>query len=73
MRKLEFIGTVQAKKLELVIPGRDELFLKPDDWPTQIFPDIVSIEITGFPEGFEKIDEGEGLERLDRGSSDRRW
>ena len=67
MRKLEFIGAVQAKKLKLVIPGRDDLFLKPDDWPTQIFPDIVSIEITGFPEGFEEIGEGEGLERLDRG------
>lgn len=40
MRKLEFIGSVQANKQDLVIPGRDDLFLKPNDWPNQLAPAI---------------------------------
>src|ERR1035438_7763625 len=40
MRKLEFIGTVRTGRCrfahEMVIPGRDSLFLKPDDWPRQL-------------------------------------
>ncbi len=67
MRKLEFIGTVQANATsELIIPGRDELFLKPNDWPTQL-AQPVNIEISNFPEGLTEIGEGEGLARLDKG------
>jgi hypothetical protein len=67
MRKLDFIGTVQSNTTpELIIPGRDDLFLKPDDWPTQLAP-LVNIEIGTFPEGLAEIGEGEGLARLDKG------
>jgi hypothetical protein len=62
---LEFSGTVQANDRELVFPGRDDLFLKPDDWPMQLAPGIVNIEVNTFPEGFAEIGEGEGLARLD--------
>lgn len=68
MRKLEFIGTVQTDTApQLTIPGRDELFLKPDDWPTQLAPGTVTIEVNTFPEGLTEIGEGEGLARLDKG------
>jgi hypothetical protein len=67
MRKLEFTGKVQATDQELGIPGRGDLFLKPDDWPTHLAPEIVSVEVTGFPEGFAEIGEGEGLARLGAG------
>jgi hypothetical protein len=67
MRKLEFIGTVQAKKQELVIPGRDDLFLKPEDWPRQLAPGLLNVHINGFPEGFDEIGKGDGLQRLDQG------
>jgi hypothetical protein len=68
MRKLEFIGKVQDDATpELIIPGRDELFLKPEDWPTQLAPGTVNIKISSFPEGFAEIGEGEGLARLDAG------
>lgn len=67
MRKLEFIGTVQADATPvLFIPGRDDLFLKPDDWPTQLAP-IVTVKVGTFPEGFAEVGEGEGLARLDKG------
>src|SRR5437899_985328 len=62
MRKLEFIGTVQANKQALVIPGRNDLFLKPEDWPKKLAPGILNISISGFLEGFE-----DGLDRLDEG------
>jgi hypothetical protein len=45
MRKLEFTGTVKANDRELVIPGRDALFLKPDDWPRKLASGSLSIEI----------------------------
>lgn len=68
MRKLEFTGKVQADTAhELIIPGRDELFLKPDDWPTQLAP-AVKIEIGTFPEGLTEIGEGDGLAKLDKGA-----
>lgn len=68
MRKFEFFGKVQAHATpQLVIPGRDELFLKPDDWPKHLAPDTVNIEISSFPEGFTEIGDGEGLARLDQG------
>jgi hypothetical protein len=67
MRKLEFIGKVQADATpELIIPGRDDLFLKPDDWPSQLAP-TVSVEVVTFPESLTGIDDGEGLARLDKG------
>jgi hypothetical protein len=65
MRKLEFMGTVQANTQEMVIPGRDDLFLKPDDWPRQLAPGLLNVLVTGFPEEFDEIGKGEGLERLD--------
>jgi hypothetical protein len=68
MRKLEFTGMVQADATpQLVIPGRDELFLKPDDWPTQLAPGTVNIEVSTFPEQLAEIGEGEGLVKLDKG------
>jgi hypothetical protein len=68
MRKLEFFGKVQADATsQLIIPGRDELFLKPDDWPSQLTP-AVEIEVGTFPEGLTKIGEGERLARLDKGA-----
>lgn len=68
MRKLEFIGKVQADAIpELIIPGRDDLFLKPEDWPMQFAPGTVNIEISSFPEGSAEIGEGEGFARLDAG------
>ena len=71
MRKLDFTGTVRSNKgrfaNEMGIPGRDELFLKPADWPIRLAPGTLSIEINGFPEGFAEIGEGEGLEKLDAG------
>jgi hypothetical protein len=68
MRKLEFFGKVQADATpQLIMPGRDDLFLKPDDWPTDLAPGTVNIEISSFPEGFDEIGDGEGLARLDQG------
>jgi hypothetical protein len=68
MQKLEFIGTVQADTTpELIIPGRDDLFLKPDDWPSRLAPGFVTIEVSSFPEQLAEIGEGEGLARLDAG------
>ena len=66
MRKLKFIGKVQANNQELVIPGRDDLLLKPDDWPQQLAPAVI-IEVSSFPEGLAEIGEGEGLAKLDQG------
>jgi hypothetical protein len=67
MRKLDFIGKVQANATpELTIPGRDDLFLKPDDWPSRLAP-VVTIEVHTFPEGLAEIGDGEGLARLDQG------
>jgi len=71
MRKLDFTGTVRAndRKLgdDIRLPGRDELFLKPADWPTKLAYGTVIVEITRFPEGFAEIGEGEGFERLVEG------
>jgi hypothetical protein len=67
MRKLEFTGTVQANDRELVIPGRDDPFLKPDDWPTQLAPGTVNIEVGTFSNAITEIGEGEGLAKLDAG------
>ncbi len=53
MRKLDFVGTVQAISLGIVIPGRDALIVKPADWPKQLPPGILSIEVRSFPAGFE--------------------
>jgi hypothetical protein len=67
MRKLDFHGMVQAGTEEIVLPGQDDLFLKPEDWPKQLAPGILNIEVTGFPAGFEDIGNGDGLGRLDEG------
>jgi hypothetical protein len=67
MRKLEFTGTVHANATpELAIPGRDDLFLKPEDWPTQLAP-TVTVEVGTFAESLTEIGEGEGPARLDKG------
>src|SRR6266481_9828293 len=74
MRKLEFIGTVQTGRCrfahEMVIPGRDSLFLKPDDWPRQLAPGTLNIKVNddGFPPGFDEIGKGEGLTKFDEGN-----
>lgn len=74
MRTLEFIGTVQTGRCrfahEMVIPGRDSLFLKPEDWPRRLAPGTLNIKINdgGFPPGFDDIGKGEGLTRLDEGN-----
>jgi hypothetical protein len=43
------------------------LFLKPEDWPAQLAPGTVNVEVSIFPEGFAETGEGEGLGRLDAG------
>jgi hypothetical protein len=74
MRELEFIGTVRTGRCrfahEMVIPGRDNLFLKPDDWPRQLAPGTLNILVNddAFPVGFEEIGKGEGLTKLDEGN-----
>ena len=67
MRKLEFNGTVQASTEQIVLPGRDDLFLKPEDWPRKLAPGILNIEVVGFPKGVDEIGNGDGLGRLDEG------
>jgi len=66
MRELEFIGKVQANKgkfsQDMIVPGRDDLLVPPADWPLQLAPGTLNIEINGFPEGFE-----DGLRKLDEG------
>src|ERR1035438_2386002 len=51
MRKLEFIGTVRTGRCrfahEMVIPGRDSLFLKPDDWPRQLALGTRRVKVAG--------------------------
>ena len=67
MRKLDFQGMVQASTEGIVLPGRDDLFLKPEDWPKQLAQGILNIEISSFPEKFEDIGKGDGLGRFDDG------
>jgi hypothetical protein len=58
MQKLEFTGKVQADASpRLVIPGRDELFLKPDDWPTHLAPGTLRIQVSS-SDGLKMLDEG---------------
>lgn len=45
MRKLDFTGTVRTSKEKIVLPGRDALFLKSDDWPSQLAPS--TLQLTG--------------------------
>jgi hypothetical protein len=64
MRKLEFVGTVQTGRCrfahEMVIPGQDNLFMKPDDWPRQVAPGTLNILVNGngFPAGFDDTGKG---------------
>jgi hypothetical protein len=73
MRKLVFIGRVRTGNgrfaQDMVIPGRDNLFLKPDDWPRQLAPGTLNVLVNddGFPAGFDEIGKGEGLTKLDEG------
>lgn len=73
MRKLEFIGTVRSNEgrfsQEVVIPGRDDLFLALEDWPTQIAPGTLNIQISddAFPKSIAEIGTGDGLKKLDGG------
>src|SRR4051812_19394286 len=45
MRKLEFTGTVRASKEKIVLPGRDALFLKPEDWPSKLSPGSLTLDL----------------------------
>ena len=73
MQLLEFTGIVRINKgalsPEITLPGKGELLVAPDDWPTRLFPGTVSICVSdnGFPTNFEKIGTGDGLKRLDKG------
>jgi hypothetical protein len=73
MRKLEFIGTVRAGSgrfaEDMIIPGHDDLFLAPLDWPTQLAPGTLNIMVNddGFPEGFIEIGSGDGLKKFEEG------
>jgi hypothetical protein len=68
MRKLEFTGKVQADATpQLVIPGRDELFLKPDDWPTQLARGTLRMQVDANPEGVEGVSSSDSLKMLDEG------
>src|SRR5260221_6277831 len=73
MRKLDFIGTVRSNQGEfsgqMVIPGRGGLVFSPTDWPMQLTPGTLNIQVNhdGFPVGFDEIGEGDGLIKLDKG------
>lgn len=71
MRTLEFFGTVRGDKgtfsQEMVIPGRDDLIVVPEDWPDRLVPGTLNIEIDDFPKDFDGIGEGDGLQKLDKG------
>lgn len=71
MRTLEFIGTVRSNKgkfsQEMVIPGRDQLIVVPEDWPNRLEQGTLNIEIDDFPNDFDGIGEGDGLQKLDKG------
>jgi hypothetical protein len=73
MRKLEFIGAVRSNKGEfsrdMVVPGRKGLVLAPADWPLKLAPGTLNIAVNkdGFPEGFEEIGTGDGLNKFDEG------
>jgi hypothetical protein len=48
MQKHRFTGTVRPKKTqEIVLPGRDDLFLKAADWPAQLAPGTLTVEVNG--------------------------
>jgi hypothetical protein len=48
MRKLESHGTVRLNQAqEIILPGRDDLFLKPADWPTHLAPGTLSVDVNG--------------------------
>ena len=72
MRTLEFIGTVRSNNgkfsREMVLPGRHELIVAPDDWPDRLVPGTLNIEIDDFPEGLDDVGEGDGLKKLDKGT-----
>jgi hypothetical protein len=73
MRKLEFIGAVRSNKGEfsrdMVVPGRDSLVVAPADWPLKLALGTLNIAVNddGFPEGFEEIGKGDGLNKFDEG------
>ena len=69
MRRLEFTGMVQADATpQLIIPGRDKLFLKPDDWPTYLAPGTLPIRVDDHvPESVERVKSCDGLKMLDEG------
>ena len=70
MQILVFTGKVISNQgkfsQEMVIPGQDELILVPDDWPMELAPGTLNIQINddGFPKGFQ---ESGGLTQLDEG------
>jgi hypothetical protein len=70
MRKLEFVGTVRTNtdhfSKTMTLPGRDDLLVVPSDWPMELVPGTLNVEIHDFPEGFDEIGEGDGLEKLDK-------
>jgi hypothetical protein len=73
MRELEFIGTVRShtsgSSRGITVPGREELLVAPADWPTQLAPGTLNIEIQsdGLPEALEAIGQDDGLGKLDAG------
>jgi hypothetical protein len=73
MRELVFTGEVRSNKgqfSDMEIPGRGQLEQAPDDWPTQLCRGSFNVGISdgGFPDGFDELGEGEGVQKLDRGS-----
>ena len=73
LRKLEFTGAVRSNQgafsREMVIPGRKNLVLPPEDWPVRLVPGTLNIAIHdgGFPIDFDQLGPGEGLRKLDQG------
>jgi hypothetical protein len=73
MRNLEFIGIVRSNSgqfsQDLVFPGRDDLIVAPEDWPMQLAPGTLNIQIDddGFPQGHEEFGKSNGLKALDEG------
>lgn len=58
MRQLDFIGSIQANadhfSKRMVLPGRDELIVAPEDWPIRLVPGTLNIGLDDeLPKGFD--------------------
>ena len=69
---IEFKGKIVSgcgKHSYLVIPGKGQLLIAPDDWPTFLFPGSLNVEISReeLPKDLEKLGPGSFIKKLDNG------